>query len=301
MKIILVLSILSFTFFSCTQTVDIDFGKTQDKMVISSFIQPDSTLQVLVSYPIGTLESGSPIIKHAHVRLFENDVFVEELQYNNYCYRSTIYPQVNNTYKIEVEAENYPEVQATDHVPDAPLITNVEFIKNYRLEYDDDGDTYNISRVSCKIIDDHSTQNYYEIAVYYKYLSEYDNTYYITSFNYEKNECEIINQEEVIDYRPNSIVFSNNDFNEISQPVNIDLNTSNIFDFFTQGEMIIIVRKVSFAYYQYQKSFTIHNYFQNSDDDLWGSPMPVELFSNVENGLGIFAAYNEVRDTIPVN
>ena len=286
---------------SCTKTLDLQLGKLPSKIVLNSFFQPDSTFKVLVSYPIEITQRGRPVIEDAQVRLYKDDIFIEELQYNNYFYRSIIKPQVGSCYRIEVEAKNYTSVTAVDTVPENPILLHTEFIKNYQTGYGNSGVQYTINRLKCTLYDDLSHRNYYEIYVLYKFWSEFDQAYLYIALGFDKNECEIINHEGVIDYYPRSIVFSNELFTSNEQQIDINVDASNFFDFNPEGDLIVIFRKVSHAYYAYQKSMTIHDYFQYGDDDLWATPMPVDLYTNVENGLGVFATYNEVRDTISVN
>ena len=43
-------------------------------------------------------------------------------------------------------------------------------------------------------------------------------------------------------------------------------------------------------------------HFENQIGDIWdGTGNPVNLYSNVENGYGIFAGYSENTDTVIVN
>lgn len=298
-KSLLLLSLLSI-WLSCTKTLDLQLGKFPSKIVLNSFFQPDSTFKVLVSYPIEITQRGRPVIEDAQVRLYKDDIFIEELQYNNYFYRSMITPQVGSCYRIEVEAKNYPSVTAVDTVPDQPILLTTHFIKDYLYEYNN-GLQDKISRLDLTLFDDLSRRNYYEIFLMYMYKTDYSQAYSLRNVGFKKNECSIVNNEALIDYNPRSIVFSNELFTSEEQKINLDVY-SNIFDSNAVDiHLIIMFRKVSHSYYAYQKSMTIHNYFQYGDDDLWATPMPVDLYTNVENGLGVFATYNEVRDTISVN
>ena len=64
-------------------------------------------------------------------------------------------------------------------------------------------------------------------------------------------------------------------------------------------ELYIYFRSVSRTYYQYKKKLLRH--IENQYSNIWsGTGNPVTLFSNIENGYGIFAGYCEQVDTIKI-
>jgi len=173
---------------------------------------------------------------------------------------------------------------------------------NYAFYTYDNGTVFPISKLECTIADDLTQLNYYEIDIYIKYFDNYDQKYHIIGVGPLKNENQIINNENIIDYHPSTIVFSNELFTSTQQKIDIVIR-SFILDniqYHQNSKLIIILRKTSKEYYLYQKSYTLHEFFQTSDE-IWGSPAPVELYSNVQGGLGIFAGYSQVMDSIAIN
>ncbi|MBN2777107.1 MAG: DUF4249 family protein, partial [Bacteroidales bacterium] len=56
-------------------------------------------------------------------------------------------------------------------------------------------------------------------------------------------------------------------------------------------------RSISKEMYDYRKSLIKHVYNQQTGDvQLFGDPVP--MFSNIKNGLGVFAGYSEVFDSL---
>ncbi len=290
---------IAIQFVSCSKTVDYNFPEIENKLVINSFFTSDSTFKILVSHTLPILQSGTPIVDNAEVKLYENGVFKENLSYSNYFYHSVSKPVIGKNYKIKVTAPNYQEVSANDTMPDNPQLLQTEFIKDFDVVTENDGQTNNISRLKCLINDNLQIKRYYEIVVYIRYWDDYSQQYYIDNVGYKKNNDEIINNENLIDYYPDSIIFSNELFTSNQQNINVDFFSGIISEVGIQNfQVIVVFRQVSKNYYEYRKSLTLHEYFQNNDDEIWGSPAPVDLFTNIQNGEGVFAAYNEVRDTI---
>ncbi len=287
---------MSMIIVSCTKTVDYHFPENEKKLVINSFFTSDSTFMILVSHTLPILQSGTPIVDNAEVKLYENGVFKENLSYSNDFYYSVSKPVIGKNYKIEATAPNYPQVSANDTMPDNPQLLQTEFIKDFDIVTENDGQTNNISRLKCLINDNLQIKRYYEIVVYIRYWGDYSQQFYIDRVSYKKNNDEIINNENLIDYHPDSIIFTNELFTSNQQNINVDFFSRITGD--PNFQVITVFRQVSKTYFDYRKSLTLHEYFQNNDDEIWGSPAPVDLFTNIQNGEGVFAAYNEVRDTI---
>ena len=57
---------------------------------------------------------------------------------------------------------------------------------------------------------------------------------------------------------------------------------------------IVVFRNVSHSYYQYRKRLPVHQFLQVRERDVdlsFFRGEPIDMFSNINGGLGIFAAY----------
>ena len=114
----------------------------------------------------------------------------------------------------------------------------------------------------------------------YKYLqgvelknSEYPNQNYSSEFNY---------------------LYTNNSNEKQAITLHCDLAKNDSDSLF-----ILKFRTASHEYFKYKK--TVGSHLENQDSDLWqGTGNPSRLYSNIEGGYGIFAMYQESRDTIIV-
>lgn len=301
-RLLLIIIILLFGY-SCSKKVDIDLPDDNPKLVVGSFFTKDSVFKVLVSHTLPITQNGYPIIDNAQVELYKNNQFIENLYYENNFYKSYSSATENERYQIKIKAKGYKKVSAESKIPVGnPVLLNKNFYLNYAFYTYDDGTVFPISKLECTIADDLTQLNYYEISIYIKYFDSYDQKYRIIGVAFRKNENQIINNENIIDYYPSSIVFSNELFTSNQQKIDMDFRSfvlDNI-QYHQNSKLIIILRKISKEYYLYQKSYTLHRFFQSSDE-IWGSPAPVKLYSNVQGGLGIFAGYSQVIDSIAIN
>lgn len=58
-----------------------------------------------------------------------------------------------------------------------------------------------------------------------------------------------------------------------------------------------IVRSCDNAYYQYRKTVDLHKQIENYENPVFLLE-PISVFSNIENGFGIWASYASFRDTL---
>jgi len=87
------------------------------------------------------------------------------------------------------------------------------------------------------------------------------------------------------------MAFSDALFNGDTCSLNIHFAYNDNVDY-----VYIILRSVSENYYRYKKS--LYRYEVNSFSNILNSSNPVGLYSNIENGYGIFAGYSETVDSM---
>jgi len=135
-------------------------------------------------------------------------------------------------------------------------------------------------KVSLSFQDDAKVKNYYEIVILGK-DSSINQTFNITS------RVTTLDSERDSNF-PGTISFTDELFNGQELDLNIFVNSYDT--------PIIVLKNVSRNYYEYKKSLEVHFYNQNVDREniyeLFKGD-PVELYSNVTNGLGIFAGYTQ--------
>ncbi len=315
-KILLIVLFITVTTImqSCVKEIDISMPDSQKSMVLNGFIQPDSAITVNISRSMGALEDGDvPFLENVEVSLYENNILIETLQYSqngNYTSDKTI--KENATYKIEAESQNLKNIITDCRIPDKPVIISVDTTKETKIEvyenyYNDvsynDTNYVTIVNFDIKIDDPSGKENYYFLAI-----SQVEEVYDYDNWDYQTNKPEFLGYQDVYTYYNGSdFIFKENYFtlNGIKGQIftddifngkefNITVNITNYQDLKDEENHFeekykIALLSINKELYQY-----IRSYNKNAETGDNPFAQPVQVFSNIENGMGIFAGYNPV-------
>ena len=296
---------LCLSFISCEENLNIDIPRDKSRLSITSNLLADDYFNgqnsyVYVSNSISALESNDnfdytdsiPVINNATVSVYETNTFHEnvtsyllEFDYDCYCYINTDFsPKQNITYRLEVEADGYPNVYAIDKVPAKPSyeITDFELLgfldkKSY------DGE---LSQFNLVIDDDPNTENYYQLKIFIVNTSGAKKR----TCSYSVSDPSFLNPLNNTDsegsYTGKSAYFTDELFNGTSKSFFIQhFKPEGKFDHF-----YIELRSLSRDLYEFNK--TRREESATSNNPLFVSE-PIFLHSNIENGYGIFGGRSE--------
>ena len=201
-------------------------------------------------------------------------------------------PKVGKEYRVEVEVPGFDVVWAETSIPFLPDSLSGIY---YKDGVQTDAETLTTS-LEISFIDDQNVPNYYEPML---------NPF---RFQDSKQTDQSILSDSELEFEPLTFYFSDLLFNGLKKKLVINgagklvysFNGTIFFDEFYFHEFKI----VSQEYYNFRKSWTKHLYNQNSDAH-YDDPLtllflgdPIEMYSNVTNGYGIFAGYNKQAVTI---
>lgn len=292
----LMLVVLTFVgFTSCETVVDMKLPEQPPKLVVNSFVTPDSIIMLHLSKSQFILknEQIKPVID-GDVLLFENGSFIGKLIHLNkgFYYLPGFLPKENKQYTINASGEGLKNVEAKDTIPSKPIINQIELSSSYF-----EGQSYKDFIVY--INDNPSAENYYMVSLIgkrYEYI--YDTLTYDIIDSVEVSEpIGFVSQDKVFEEQlgGTNSVFSDKLFNGKIYPLRISLSeylfdeTNNMSYF----EIIIILKNISQSYAKY-----LITYANNSYSDPFSQP--VQVFTNVKNGFGIFAGYSSEKRKIKV-
>jgi hypothetical protein len=303
-KIFLIILSISLIY-SCVKEVDISDFKTEDKLVISSYSIADSTFKVYLSKTRNILDTLKYFINDADVNLYDqNNILLETLQNTGEgIYTSSIVNvEQGKKYKVETNYNN-ETVSAEDIVPENIAVSNMGFTGNF--VYDDEGRRF--YEIELTINDNPNVENYYEINAEIKYTDSTFFSPWSTEEYYMKYTKMYLSSVDRIflneDYPINGIystdIFSDKYFQSANQKLKFYYGS-----YFINAESVLIdhilkieFRTVSKNYYLYKKSLMKH--LDNQYSDFWyGVANPVQLYSNVKNGYGIFAGFSTYTDSV---
>jgi len=272
---------LAFVFYGCETVVEVDLPPYSPQIVINRFFSPSNVFTVNVSQSLSILDDDYlEYIDNAVVELYENGSQLGTMSYignGDYTLNSTA--KAGNNYTLVVYASGYESITASDTVPYAVPIISLSL--NDSAGVSQFGDEY--AEVTITFTDPKTTKNYYHVEVYeYNSFSGWEEVVYITSTDPGVTS-------NVYD---SGILLSDAlfDGNTHSLKINFDnyyLNSSN-------ADLYVRLHSTSKAYYFYRKTLLLHQ--QNKNNPF---AEPVQVYNNVENGLGIFACYNTHEEIIP--
>ncbi len=290
-KIILIIILL--TFISCEKEVELKLDKGQDKLVVNSLFYPDTNFRVYVTTTKLINENKNTFVNDAIVKLYKNDVYLETLSFEgDGWYTSVVRPEYDTRYKVEVTQGNQ-FVFAESYVPDSTL-----FLGEYTTKTTCEG-TYVTSSTTYKltIIHNNSEERFYQTM---------EGVFFQTEEDYRNISDPSILSDSEIEYNPKSLFFSNKLFD--SDTAIIHISKSQITEFgidcnsiigISNSNFFVQTKNLSKEYYLFLKTWVIHKYNQNSDFNieepikLIFQGQPIEMYSNVVGGYGVFAGFNK--------
>jgi len=279
--------ILFTTCLSCKKVIDIELPDTAPKIVVNSFFTDSSRIKVHLSKSIGILEGTAPDIPNASVVVKRNGVIIDTMYLESGFYYSHILAERNNHYTLEVSAPGMDSVFCEDIIPEKAVLQS--YVCNDSVLIDEDGRA--ISELNLDF-QDLSGPSFYEIK-----LETYD-VIHNNSWGvwFEKNSDPIITSTGLLDYNPSTIIFTDKLFDGKHCSVKIYFVSDDWSDF----SLKISFRSVSESYYKYKaKQFAYLFSLQN--DIFSGMSEPVNLYSNITGGYGIFAGYSSDEKDIIVH
>ncbi len=291
MRKILLYTLTAFAFLSCEKEIELSAEEIAPRIVINSIFSANDTCWIHISES-GTIvgQSNLPNIENATANfLDENGSVLASFTHDadgNYFITNPL-PQAGNVYGIEVSAAGYTSISASSETPSIISISNIDTtsassIWEQQLSFD------------LTFADDASQSNYYGISVVV-------HGFWDDGFgNWEEwSWGEAATQEVFTDngapdvddglIYANEFYFSDETFNGQS----ITFNALQYFEIEDSMYYVVKLKSMSEDLYKYRVSYSKYVEAQN---DFFAEP--VQVYSNIENGFGVFGGYSEYSDTI---
>lgn len=280
---------LIFLFTSCETVVDVDLPEFTPQLVVNSFFSPDTFFQVNVSRSVGILSTAGPRpVEDALVQLYKDDVPLETLNHTEDGWYTSLSrrPLSGARYKIVVSANGFQTVQASDTVPQAvPLLsaTSQDTVGEWGQES---------KKITFEFSDPGGFENYYRLTLRYADFSG-ETTYYTPAL-FSSNDPALLSDisadlgDSENFFSGNYAVFSDILFNGKTYKMTV------FVDYFRdEPNLTVVLSSISPDFYYYVLSDEKR---QGSNDNPFAEP--VQMHSNVQNGLGIFAGFASSRKSV---
>lgn len=290
-KLLILLIAITVSLTSCedafTTTLEIDPPEHTDRLVIHAYGSTNGMdLNVHLTKSIGLLDDDNieVSVAGAEITLWKDDNLIAELEelniggsnfrYNYHLPEGSINYEKGATYRLEVIAEGFEKAVGTTVVPnDIPLL---------KQRFEEDGTSLESgdfnSEVEIEFQDPQGQADFYEVGVTLK-IDNGGNPYYQEVFT----ETYDPSGQQGLSYA-NLII---NDPSFDGELKNFPLIIER-FDEQAIDNMFVLWRITSEGHYLFNKT-------ARRQDDLDENPFasPVQVYSNIENGIGIFSIMNE--------
>lgn len=289
----------------CSKIVNIEIPPVITKPVIYSLVTDYKPITLYFDSIFGILEyvdSSQMYSTDATVYLYVNHIFKEKLFRGNDYFQSYNYlPKPSDTLSVKVLPEKGEDtLYAQTYIPQKVNIDSVWFTDSVY----EDLDGFYYSRVNLRFKDPPRVKNYYEIFIRVRYsldgktVDENVETYYsdnpaIVNEGLVASTGQI-NNDFLSDMQPSSVIFSDTLFQ--GKEISLGITFLSPSEYATgQPEthsfsLSVYLSNVTKAYYQYRKTIFMHLNAQQSN--VWdGYVEPIQMFSNVKGGYGVFAGY----------
>lgn len=299
MKKIFLLTITALAIVSCQKIRDDLLPASNTRMYCQSILTPDSLVKVFVGRTTSIGTSEGSCINDATVLLYKNDTICDTLlRIANGVYLSDSKPSIGNNYYLEILKET--KLSASVIVPDTAKLIGATF--EYPTGYDaKNQQTYGDLEIT--IQDEPDVDNYYELIIFTKFYNDitksfsyrFYNSYSITILG------QVLQNEGDHEYNPSTLFFSDQLFNGQKGNISFSVATGSTCtnnDCFSDLELngYILIRSISKEYYLYRKMYARHAYNSNIHSEGINNILfmgePIDMYSNVNGGLGVVAAYS---------
>ncbi|MGB8490487.1 MAG: DUF4249 domain-containing protein [Bacteroidales bacterium] len=276
------------SFQSCKKVIEIDLPPADSKVVVNSFFTDGSPIKVHLSKSIGVLDNAIPECNNATVILMINNVKTDTLYPDGGYYYSHVNPERGKNYSLIVSVPDMDSVLCEDIIPEKTFIQNCTLTGSVMT--DEDGFLINELKLD---FTDPAGPDFYEVEL----DAESIINNYMIGLWFKKNSDPIITSTGLLDYNPGTLIFTDKMFDGKSCSV-------KVYYAITSGEgdykLKITFRSISESYFRYkEKQFA---YLFSLENDIFsGMSEPIQLYSNIKGGYGIFAGYSSDEKVIIVS
>ncbi len=305
--------------FSCQETlVDIEVDTSTPRLVVGGLFAPNEEMVLKLTRSVTIQESARFSgfdIENATVELFEGNRLVDQLRYQSqrnegdpdvddlgaYYSSPNFFPDPEKTYTIVINAPDFESVTATTTIPESVEIETFD-VGNVAFNT---SNTPFVVAGKLSFIDNPLEKNYYAIEVLGAAIAGqwYDDDgeliTYIDSASLPIKATlpdKIDFEAEVAPFTDNIIYLNDDAFNGQLHAIDLTLGLGHELEAYLS--FTAQLKHITEEHYRYGTTA----YLQDRETSENPFSQPVQVFGNIENGLGIFAGYGKSRlEYVPVH
>lgn len=277
---------------ACEKEIVLKQEEVEPRIVVNSIFSANDTIWVQLSESRNVLFEGElPVITDAALQLTDGNgsvlgEFIHESDGNYYM--PTVLPVAGNRYGIIASKAGLKSVSAFSAAPNLISVTSIDtvsFADVSEMEF------------TIKFSDDVTETNYYSISIasYNGYPNELGEVVYYENNYFTTKEFYVVNGGD--DIGGDGTKYDSEFYFTDELLVGADISFKGRIYYFSDSEepRFFVVKVASLSEDLYKYKVTYANYLNTQ-----GSPFaePVRVYSNVENGFGIFGGGSISRDTL---
>jgi len=289
MKNIISLSVIIAIIFiisgSCTKVEDIvDFPIKEPTMVLNCYFTPDSNWKIQVSRSLSVIDNADlSLIVDAKIDIYEDMQLLATIthaQPDGYYYYNLSSPKIGSTYKIEVTHPKYESISSEETVPKKVDFNILNVKVTDSLTYYDYWLKKSVGTLKAsatlKITDDGNDLNYYRLTCFYWDSTDQSHIY---------KEMVYLESDDIMLVKNyyNGLLFNDKIINGKTYNLNFKFED---YRYFSGKTLIFVLESMNAAKYNYE--FSLQKYWDSKENPF---SEPVQVYNNIKNGYGIFAAY----------
>ncbi len=270
----------------CTENVkDVELPDHEPKLVVQGYLVPNQVLTMFVGKSRSIEKAAKSMgVKNAEIKITGGGNTINQFTYlkNGYYGDTGRKFKAGKTYTLTVSKKGFETISAKTTIPKAVPIQEVEY--NSEAIIDNQGDKRD--RVSIQFKDPGSRNNFYEIRL----IKTPDSSLPRRS----PVSIPVESRDPAVDFNVNQNVVLLEDGFINGKTYDLTINFNSVRDsskLLNRGK--VILRSVNKAYFKYKKKLNLQASNENSLGPFRGEP--VQIYSNVENGYGVFAGYHETE------
>ncbi len=294
MKNILIFLFVIFLISACEKNIDIKIPDEGRRLVLNGLLGADSILSVnltISKYILDSDEKTKPV-EGAKVVLYKDNQLIEILTDSSagYYYANYTLKQGEN-YHIKVETDNYPDLETETTVPYKTNIIELDAYQTFNA-YD-----WPETRFTLIFKDNPEYDNYYAVSVIERRYTTYElgdgedtvlvDDYHLNIYSSDPN---VFSDDW---YLQQDLLFTD----ELIQGKEYKLQFNAQRNFYDNNNTVSVYyvqfKTISKDYYLYYTSLAKH---YNAQDEFFMEP--VQVYTNIKNGFGIFAVYAADVDSV---
>ena len=288
-KYLTIVFLLILLVISCETIVDVELPKQEPSIVVNSICNPDKPWELNVSLSKGILDDGKiEILNKAKIEILDNGNPVSTFNhYSNGTYKSLgAKPKTNVEYKLQVTSDKYGTVTSNCLIPEAVKIESISAdtvlnkYGNKELE------------LSITFTDTPNKENFYSLSIIHFGKEKYDRyPIYFTSRDLlikdEENSFEGTDKT----FRGDEAFFDDSIIDGDKYKLKVLVGIHGIrYDETDRNKFEVVLNSLTKDYILYLKSKKLQ---RETRDNPFAEP--VIVYSNIKNGLGIFAGYSSSK------